>query len=65
MVLALPEFGTEITKTGRRNGKAAWTRSDRSDAQRGASMPFHSILPTAGQNYENGWSDRLPALVAA
>lgn len=54
MVLALPEFGTEITKTGRRNGKAAWTRSDRSDAQRGASMPFHSILPTAGQNYENG-----------
>lgn len=46
-VLALPGMATK-------NGKRAWTRSSRSDAQRGAPTPFHQLLLRAGPRNENG-----------
>ncbi|SPE40185.1 hypothetical protein SBA7_130008 [Candidatus Sulfotelmatobacter sp. SbA7] len=58
VVLALPE----LAKT---DGARAWTRSDRSAAQRGASMPFDPVTLTAGQRYENGKPDRLLASIDA
>jgi hypothetical protein len=54
MVLALPEFGTEITnreeETGKRHGRAQ-IEATRNGAR---PCPFTRLLPTAGQNYENG-----------
>src|ERR1019366_3420853 len=58
VVLALPELANM-------GGARARTRSDRSAAQRGASMPFYPVTLTADQRYENGRPDRLPASIDA
>jgi len=58
VVLALPELA-------QRGWERGMDEPYRSEAQRDAPMPFNPFDATAGQRYEDGRSDRLPALTDA